>query len=111
MPQQCELFYGTVAQNLRLVHPAATDAEVNWAVEMAGLAEDIKAAFAFLRGQRTDGFDDGGNGGGQPPERAEKAKENQEVDQIAGDVARFVDTLDDRILDRARGGGRDRHPR
>lgn len=43
MPQSCELFYGTVAQNLRLVHPVATDAEVNWAVEMAGLAEDIKA--------------------------------------------------------------------
>lgn len=43
MPQHCELFYGTVAQNLRLVHPAATDAELEWAVEMAGLTEDIKA--------------------------------------------------------------------
>jgi ABC-type bacteriocin/lantibiotic exporter with double-glycine peptidase domain len=43
MPQHCELFYGTVAQNLRLVYPAATDAELEWAVEMAGLAEDIKA--------------------------------------------------------------------
>lgn len=43
MPQQCELFYGSVAQNLRLVHPAATDAEVNWAVEMAGLTSDIEA--------------------------------------------------------------------
>ncbi len=43
MPQHCELFYGTVAQNLRLVHPAATDAELNWAVEMAGLDADIKA--------------------------------------------------------------------
>jgi len=43
MPQHCELFYGTVAQNLRLVHPAATEEELNWSVEMAGLAEDIAA--------------------------------------------------------------------
>lgn len=43
MPQNCELFYGTVAQNLRLVYPVATDAELDWAVEMAGLTEDIKA--------------------------------------------------------------------
>jgi ABC-type bacteriocin/lantibiotic exporter with double-glycine peptidase domain len=43
MPQQCELFYGTVAQNLRLAHPTASDAELNWAVEMAGLAEDVAA--------------------------------------------------------------------
>ena len=43
MPQQCELFYGTVAQNLRLSHPTASDAEMNWAVEMAGLTEDIAA--------------------------------------------------------------------
>ena len=43
MPQQCELFYGSVAQNLRLVHPAASDAEMDWAVEMAGLAADIAA--------------------------------------------------------------------
>ncbi|MBS4095203.1 MAG: ATP-binding cassette domain-containing protein [Sulfuricella sp.] len=43
MPQNCEIFYGTVAQNLRLVYPEATDDEVNWAVEMAGLMEDVKA--------------------------------------------------------------------
>ncbi len=43
MPQQCELFYGTVAQNLRLSHPTASDAELDWAVQMAGLAEDIAA--------------------------------------------------------------------
>lgn len=41
MPQQCELFYGTVAQNLRLSHPTASDAELDWAVRMAGLAEDV----------------------------------------------------------------------
>lgn len=43
MPQQCELFYGTVAQNLRLAHPTASDAELNWATKMAGLADDIAA--------------------------------------------------------------------
>lgn len=43
MPQQCELFYGSVMQNLRLVYPTASDAEVDWAVEMAGLTADIAA--------------------------------------------------------------------
>jgi len=43
MPQQCELYYGTVAQNLRLAYPTASDAELNWAVGMAGLADDIAA--------------------------------------------------------------------
>jgi len=43
MPQSCDMFYGTVSQNLRLVHPAATDEELRWAVEMAGLATDIQA--------------------------------------------------------------------
>lgn len=43
MPQNCEIFYGTVAQNMRLVYPEATDEEVFWAVEMAGLMEDVKA--------------------------------------------------------------------
>lgn len=43
MPQHCELFYGTVAQNLRLTHPTASDEELNWAVEMAGLTDDIAA--------------------------------------------------------------------
>ncbi len=43
MPQNCELFYGTVAQNLRLVHPSASEAELRWAVEMAGLAADVEA--------------------------------------------------------------------
>ncbi|MBF0256217.1 MAG: ATP-binding cassette domain-containing protein [Gammaproteobacteria bacterium] len=43
MPQQFHVFYGTVSQNLRLVHPAATDEEIRWAAEMAGLLEDIQA--------------------------------------------------------------------
>ncbi len=43
MPQRCELFYGTVAQNMRLANPMASDAELSWATKMAGLAEDIAA--------------------------------------------------------------------
>lgn len=42
MPQKFDLFYGTVAQNLRLVHPAATDEELRWAAEMAGILKDIE---------------------------------------------------------------------
>jgi ATP-binding cassette subfamily B protein len=41
MPQRCEVFYGTVAQNLRLVHPLATDEELKWATGMAGILDDI----------------------------------------------------------------------
>lgn len=43
MPQNVEVFYGTVAQNLLLADPAATDAEMRWAVEMAGLMDDIQS--------------------------------------------------------------------
>ncbi len=48
MPQKCDIFYGTVAQNLRLVHPGATDEELRWAAEMAGILKDIE--------QLEDGF-------------------------------------------------------
>jgi len=43
MPQQFHIFYGTVAQNMRLVHPSATDEELRWAADMAGLLKDINA--------------------------------------------------------------------
>ncbi len=43
MPQRCEIFYGTIAQNLRLVHPTASDAELRWATDMANLTADIEA--------------------------------------------------------------------
>ncbi len=43
MPQNCDIFYGTVMQNLRLVYPAATNDEVIWAAKMAGIYEDIAA--------------------------------------------------------------------
>lgn len=43
MPQNCDIFYGTVMQNLRLVYPAATDDEITWAADMAGILGDIAA--------------------------------------------------------------------
>lgn len=42
-PQRCDVFFGTIAQNLRLVNPLATDGELRWAVGMAGLLDDIEA--------------------------------------------------------------------
>ncbi len=41
MPQQCELFYGTINQNLRLAYPNATEEELQWVIEMAGLQPHI----------------------------------------------------------------------
>lgn len=42
-PQRCDIFYGTIAQNMRLAHPMASDDELRWAAEMAGLYDDIMA--------------------------------------------------------------------
>lgn len=43
MPQNCDIFYGTVAQNLRLAHPAATHEEIRWAAAMADLLAEVEA--------------------------------------------------------------------
>jgi len=41
-PQRCDVFFGTIAQNLRLNHPTATEDELKWACRMAGLLDDIQ---------------------------------------------------------------------
>ena len=41
MPQRCHLFHGTVAQNLRLANPTASDEALSQAVQDAGLLDDI----------------------------------------------------------------------
>lgn len=41
VPQESSLFRGTIAQNLRLVRPAATDDELNHALALAGALNDI----------------------------------------------------------------------
>ncbi|MEO5349543.1 MAG: ATP-binding cassette domain-containing protein, partial [Magnetococcus sp. YQC-3] len=42
LPQICDVFFGTLAQNLRLANPVATDAELEIAAAKAGLLEDIR---------------------------------------------------------------------
>ncbi|MBF0295574.1 MAG: ATP-binding cassette domain-containing protein [Magnetococcales bacterium] len=42
LPQTCDIFFGTVAQNLRLVCPDASDAELEAATAQAGLLEEIR---------------------------------------------------------------------
>lgn len=41
VPQGCEIFFGTIAQNLRLAQPEASDRELRWACAEAGLLDDI----------------------------------------------------------------------
>ena len=43
VPQHCHLFHGTIAQNLRLANPVASDAELAQAALDAGLLDDILA--------------------------------------------------------------------
>ena len=43
VPQVCNLFHGTVAQNLRLAHPTASDADIRWACEMADVWQEVMA--------------------------------------------------------------------
>lgn len=57
-PQRCDVFYGTVAQNMRLVHPTASDDEVRWAVSMAGMYDDIMAMPEGFNTRLMDGHGD-----------------------------------------------------
>jgi len=41
VPQTFQFFYGTIAQNLRLAYPVASDADLRWACEQAGVLEDV----------------------------------------------------------------------
>lgn len=43
LPQEAHLFHGTVAQNLRLAEPAATDEQLREAAERAGVLAEIEA--------------------------------------------------------------------
>jgi len=40
-PQVPQLFFGTVAQNLRLAHPTATDADLREALALAGVWQEV----------------------------------------------------------------------
>ncbi|CCQ72474.1 peptidase domain-containing ABC transporter [Magnetospira sp. QH-2] len=43
VPQEYHMFFGTLAQNLRLSHPTATDEELSWACAQAGVLDEIEA--------------------------------------------------------------------
>ncbi|MBF0184331.1 MAG: ATP-binding cassette domain-containing protein [Magnetococcales bacterium] len=43
LPQNCDIFFGSVAQNLRLVNPVASDEELEEATAKAGLLAEIRA--------------------------------------------------------------------
>ena len=43
VPQNCSLFYGTIAQNLRLAHATASDEDLDEACRMATVLDEIKA--------------------------------------------------------------------
>jgi len=54
VPQTCHLFHGTIAQNLRLSNPTATDAALSQAVLDAGLLEEILALPEGMETRLTD---------------------------------------------------------
>ncbi|MGB1026744.1 MAG: ATP-binding cassette domain-containing protein, partial [Rhodospirillaceae bacterium] len=43
VPQVCTLFYGTIAQNLRLAEPTATEEDLRWALAEAGALDEVEA--------------------------------------------------------------------
>ncbi len=57
MPQHSELYYGTIAQNLRLVHPTATDEDLRWAADQADVLEEIEALEQGSGNWKRSGFD------------------------------------------------------
>ncbi|MDA1090869.1 MAG: ATP-binding cassette domain-containing protein [Proteobacteria bacterium] len=57
VPQSPQFFYGTIAQNLRLAHPTATDADLRWAARQAGALDDIDAMEQGSGDWKRTGFD------------------------------------------------------
>ncbi len=43
VPQKPSFFYGTISQNIRLAHPTATDENIERALAMAGILDQVKA--------------------------------------------------------------------
>lgn len=41
VPQTFQFFYGTIAQNLRLAYPVASNEDLRWACEQAGVLDDV----------------------------------------------------------------------
>jgi ATP-binding cassette subfamily B protein len=58
VPQECNLFRGTIAQNLRLVRPAATQEELSRALALAGALNDIALLPEGIHTRAGDGLTD-----------------------------------------------------
>ncbi|MBT4888570.1 MAG: ATP-binding cassette domain-containing protein [Rhodospirillales bacterium] len=69
VPQMIQLFYGTIAQNLRLTRPTASDEELKWAAQEAGVLDEILALEQGSGKWKRTGFDVrvGDGTGGQMP--------------------------------------------
>ncbi len=69
VPQSQEFFYGTIAQNLRLSHPTATDEDLRWACYKAGVLDEIDGLKQGSGKWQRQGFEVriGDSGGGQMP--------------------------------------------
>jgi ABC-type multidrug transport system fused ATPase/permease subunit len=67
VPQAPQFFYGTIAQNLRLANPTATDEDLRRATRQAGALEDIEAMEQGAGDWKRTGFDVrlGDSGAGQ----------------------------------------------
>jgi len=57
VPQEAEFFYGTIAQNLRLADPVASDEDLRWAVNQAGIIDDVLALEEGSGKWRRTGFE------------------------------------------------------
>ena len=57
VPQIFQFFYGTIAQNLRLTHPTASDEELRWACNEAGVLDDVLALEQGSGKWKKTGFD------------------------------------------------------
>jgi len=57
VPQEAEFFCGTIAQNLRLADPVASDEDLRWAVDQAGILEDVLALEEGSGKWRRTGFE------------------------------------------------------
>ncbi len=55
VPQVCTFFYGTIAQNLRLAEPTASDEDLRWALDEAGALDEVEALSEGLGTRIGDG--------------------------------------------------------
>lgn len=57
VPQTIQFFYGTIAQNMRLTHPTASDEELRWAANEAGILDEVLALEQGSGKWKKTGFD------------------------------------------------------